>query len=79
MNRIKVTLFFSLLTTLMATMRSTIGGTSGTAYAFIIALGMNFSSYCFSNIFIFQKYGVLERHNQGKSYQQNKLLFRGIF
>ena len=64
MDSIKVTIILSCLPALMVTMRGAIDGISGTAFAFIMALGMYFFSYWFSNKFVLQKFGVLERRNQ---------------
>jgi heat shock protein HtpX len=60
MNSLKTTLLLSLLTVLMVTMGSAIGGTSGMVFAFIMALGMNFFSYWFSDKIVLKMYGAQE-------------------
>ncbi|MFA7061176.1 MAG: zinc metalloprotease HtpX [Pedobacter sp.] len=60
MNSLKTTLLLSLLTVLMVTMGGAIGGTSGMAFAFIMALGMNFFSYWFSDKIVLKMYGAQE-------------------
>jgi heat shock protein HtpX len=60
MNRLKTTLLLSLLTILMVAMGSAIGGTSGMVFAFIMALGMNFFSYWFSDRIVLRMYGAQE-------------------
>ena len=60
MNRLKTTLLLSLLTILMVTMGSAIGGKSGMIFAFVIALGMNFFSYWFSDKIVLRMYGAQE-------------------
>lgn len=60
MNRLKTTLLLSLLTVLMVLMGSAIGGTSGMLFAFIMALGMNFFSYWFSDKIVLRMYGAQE-------------------
>ena len=60
MNRLKTTLLLSLLTVLMVTMGSAIGGKSGMVFAFIMALGMNFFSYWFSDKIVLKMYGAQE-------------------
>jgi len=58
MNRLKTTLLLSLLTILMVTMGSAIGGKSGMVFAFVMALGMNFFSYWFSDKIVLKMYGT---------------------
>lgn len=60
MNRLKTTLLLSLLTILMVTMGSAIGGKSGMVFAFVMALGMNFFSYWFSDKIVLRMYGAQE-------------------
>lgn len=64
MNTFKTTLLLSLLTILMVTMGSAIGGTSGMAIAFIMALGMNAFSYWFSDKIVLKMYGAQEISEQ---------------
>jgi heat shock protein HtpX len=70
MNRLKTTLLLSLLTVLMVTMGSAIGGKSGMVFAFIMALGMNFFSYWFSDKIVLKMYGAREigEHDQPAFY-----------
>ncbi len=60
MNRIKTTLLLSLLTVLMVIMGSAIGGTTGMVFAFIMAVGMNFFSYWYSDKIVLKMYGAQE-------------------
>jgi heat shock protein HtpX len=60
MNRLKTTLLLSLLTVLMVIMGSAIGGRSGMVFAFVMALGMNFFSYWFSDKIVLRMYGAQE-------------------
>src|SRR5512138_1261892 len=60
MNRLKTTLLLSLLTILMVAMGSAIGGRSGMVFAFVMALGMNFFSYWFSDKIVLKMYGAQE-------------------
>jgi heat shock protein HtpX len=60
MNRLKTTLLLSLLTVLMVTMGSAIGGKTGMIFAFVMALGMNFFSYWFSDKIVLRMYGAQE-------------------
>jgi len=77
MNSIKASIILSCLPALMVTMRGAIDGTSGTAFAFIMALGMYFFSYWFPNKFVLQKFGVLERYNRGRPVRhQSKIIVR---
>ena len=70
MNRLKTTLLLSLLTILMVTMGSAIGGKSGMVFAFVMALGMNFFSYWFSDKIVLKMYGAQEigEHDQPAFY-----------
>lgn len=60
MNRFKTTVLLTLLTLLMVTMGSAIGGKTGMVFAFIMALGMNFFSYWFSDKIVLKMYGARE-------------------
>jgi len=60
MNNLKTTLLLSLLTILMVTLGSAIGGKSGMVFAFVMALGMNFFSYWFSDKIVLKMYGAQE-------------------
>ena len=60
MDRLKTTLLLSLLTILMVTMGSAIGGKSGMILAFMMALGMNFFSYWYSDKIVLKMYGAQE-------------------
>ena len=60
MNRLKTTLLLSLLTVLMVSMGSAMGGRSGMVMAFVMALGMNFFSYWFSDKIVLKMYGAQE-------------------
>lgn len=60
MNRLKTTLLLSLLTVLMVLMGSALGGKFGMITAFVIALGMNFFSYWFSDKIVLKMYGARE-------------------
>jgi len=70
MNRLKTTLLLSLLTILMVTMGSAIGGKSGMFLAFVMALGMNLFSYWFSDKIVLKMYGAQEigEHDQPAFY-----------
>ena len=60
MQRLKTTLLLSLLTVLMVSMGSALGGKSGMVMAFVMALGMNFFSYWFSDKIVLKMYGAQE-------------------
>jgi heat shock protein HtpX len=60
MNRLKTTLLLTLLTVLMVSMGSAMGGRSGAAFAFLMALGMNFFSYWFSDKIVLRMYSARE-------------------
>jgi len=60
MNRLKTTLFLSLLTVLMVLMGSAIGGKAGMLFAFFMAAAMNFFSYWFSDKIVLKMYGAQE-------------------
>jgi heat shock protein HtpX len=60
MNQLKTTFLLSLLTVLMVFMGSAMGGQSGMVFAFVMALGMNFFSYWFSDKIVLKMYGARE-------------------
>ena len=60
MNRLKTTLLLSLLTVLMVLMGSAIGGKAGMMFAFVMAVGMNFFSYWFSDKIVLKMYNARE-------------------
>ncbi|UPU37926.1 zinc metalloprotease HtpX [Geomonas paludis] len=60
MQRLKTTFLLALLTVLMVTMGQALGGRSGMMMAFVLALGMNFFSYWFSDKIVLSMYGAKE-------------------
>lgn len=56
MNRIKITILLTSLTLLLVAMGSAIGGQSGMIIAFVIAGGMNFFSYWYSDKIVLKMY-----------------------
>jgi len=60
MNRIKTTLLLTCLTLLLIAMGSAIGGQTGMIVAFIIAGGMNFFSYWYSDKIVLKMYRAQE-------------------
>lgn len=60
MNRIKTTFLLTCLTLLLVAMGSAIGGQSGMVIAFLIAGGMNFFSYWYSDKIILKMYKARE-------------------
>jgi len=60
MNTIKTTFLLTLLTLLLVAMGGAIGGRSGMVIAFIIAGGMNFFSYWYSDKIVLKMYGARE-------------------
>lgn len=60
MNRIKTTLLLTSLTLLLVFMGSAIGGQSGMIIAFLIAGGMNFFSYWYSDKIVLKMYKARE-------------------
>ena len=60
MNHFRTALLLSLLTILMVLMGNAIGGQSGMAMAFLMALAMNFFSYWFSDRIVLRMYGARE-------------------
>jgi heat shock protein HtpX len=59
-NNIKTVFLLGALTALIVFMGNLIGGRSGMIIAFIIALGMNFFSYWFSDKIVLKMYGAQE-------------------
>ncbi len=60
MNTMKTFLLMALLTVLLVLAGRAIGGQSGMMFAFVIALGMNFFSYWFSDKIVLRMYGAQE-------------------
>lgn len=60
MNRIKTTFLLTCLTLLLVAMGSAIGGQSGMVIAFVIAGGMNFFSYWYSDKIVLKMYKARE-------------------
>lgn len=60
MQTLKTTFLLSLLTVLMVAMGSALGGKSGMILAFLMALGMNFFSYWYSDKIVLKMYGAQE-------------------
>jgi heat shock protein HtpX len=60
MNNLKTTFLLVLLTLLMIFVGGAIGGRGGMTIAFIMALGMNFVSYWFSDKIVLAMYGAKE-------------------
>jgi heat shock protein HtpX len=59
-NNVKTVFLLATLTALIVFMGNLIGGRSGMIIAFIIALGMNFFSYWFSDKIVLKMYGAQE-------------------
>ncbi|HAD03299.1 MAG: protease HtpX [Desulfuromonadales bacterium GWD2_61_12] len=59
-NQLKTVLLLSLLTVLMVLMGGAIGGQAGMLFAFVLAAGMNFFSYWFSDKIVLKMYGARE-------------------
>ncbi|ACH38949.1 membrane-bound zinc-dependent protease HtpX [Citrifermentans bemidjiense Bem] len=70
MQRLKTTFLLALLTVLMVTMGSALGGRTGMVTAFVLALGMNFFSYWFSDKIVLKMYGAqeIEEHDNPMFY-----------
>lgn len=70
MQRLKTTFLLALLTVLMVSMGSALGGQSGMVIAFVMALGMNFFSYWFSDKIVLRMYGAqeIEEHHHPEFY-----------
>lgn len=60
MNQLKTTFLLTLLTLLLVAMGGAIGGKSGMVIAFIIAGGMNFISYWYSDTIVLKMYNARE-------------------
>jgi len=58
MNTMKTTLLMALLTVLMVMLGGLLGGKGGMTIAFILAAGMNFFSYWFSDKMVLSMYGA---------------------
>ncbi|KAB0671319.1 zinc metalloprotease HtpX [Oryzomonas sagensis] len=58
MNMLKTTLLMGLLTVLLVTIGAAIGGRGGMTMAFLLAAGMNFFSYWFSDKVVLSMYGA---------------------
>jgi heat shock protein HtpX len=60
LNQFKTVLLLSLLTVLLVLMGNAIGGQAGMLVAFVLAAGMNFFSYWFSDKIVLKMYGARE-------------------
>lgn len=60
MNRLKTTFLLTLLTLLMVAMGNAIGGQGGMIFAFVLAAGMNFFTYWFSDKIVLKMYRARE-------------------
>jgi len=60
MNTLKTTFLMALLTVLLVTLGGALGGRSGMGIAFVMAAGMNFFSYWFSDKMVLSMYGAQE-------------------
>jgi heat shock protein HtpX len=60
MNQFKTVLLMTALTVLMVLVGRAIGGQSGMMFAFLLAMGMNFISYWFSDKIVLRMYGAHE-------------------
>ena len=60
MNTLKTTFLMALLTVMMVMMGGALGGRSGMTLAFVMAAGMNFFSYWFSDKMVLAMYGARE-------------------
>ncbi|QEM66944.1 zinc metalloprotease HtpX [Geobacter sp. FeAm09] len=58
MNMLKTTLLMGLLTVLLVTIGAALGGKGGMTMAFLLAAGMNFFSYWFSDKVVLSMYGA---------------------
>lgn len=58
MNMLKTTLLMGLLTVLLVTIGGALGGRGGMTMAFLLAAGMNFFSYWFSDKMVLSMYGA---------------------
>lgn len=60
MNTLKITVLMALLTILLVILGGALGGAGGAAIAFLLAAGMNFFSYWFSDKMVLSMYGAQE-------------------
>jgi heat shock protein HtpX len=60
MNTLKLTFLMALLTVLLVTLGGVLGGSGGMLIAFVMAAGMNFFSYWFSDKMVLSMYGAQE-------------------
>ena len=60
MNTLKTTFLMGLLTVLLVIIGGALGGTGGMTMAFLLAGGMNFFSYWFSDKIVLRMYGATE-------------------
>jgi len=60
MNTLKTTILMALLTVLMVLIGNAVGGRHGVTMAFVMAAGMNFFSYWFSDKVVLSMYGAQE-------------------
>ena len=60
MNMLKTTLLMGLLTVLLVIIGGAIGGRNGMTFAFLMAGGMNFFSYWFSDKIVLKMYRAQE-------------------
>lgn len=60
MNTLKTTFLMALLTVLLVIFGGALGGSGGAAIAFLLAAGMNFFSYWFSDKMVLSMYGAQE-------------------
>ena len=58
MNMVKTTLLMGLLTVLLVSIGGALGGRNGVTMAFLLAAGMNFFSYWFSDKIVLSMYGA---------------------
>ena len=60
MNTLKLTFLMALLTVILVTLGGAVGGQGGMMIAFVMAAGMNFFSYWFSDKMVLSMYGARE-------------------
>ncbi len=70
MNTFKTTLLMGLLTVLLVVIGGAIGGKNGMTFAFLMAGGMNFFSYWFSDKMVLSMYGAreIQEHDDPRFY-----------
>jgi heat shock protein HtpX len=70
MNMLKTTFLMALLTVLLVTLGGALGGRGGMTMAFLLAGGMNFFSYWFSDKIVLSMYGAqpIEEHDDPRFY-----------